>query len=182
MGLDDRLHQAQTQAQTPFCATGIAAKQPIEDPRKLVRGNAGACVVYSQNGSIALASNVHVHTATRRRVFDGVVDQVRRDLFEPRPIRRDDDLVGSAGGQGDTLRIGDVARLIKETTVTVRWWQEEFCVFLRVDRSGSAQRVYSSRALETLREIQRLLRVELYTIAGAKRQLRLAAERQKGTG
>jgi DNA-binding transcriptional MerR regulator len=79
-------------------------------------------------------------------------------------------------------RIGDVGRLLNESTVTVRWWQEEFGAFLRVMRSGSEQRVYSSRALETLREIQRLLRIEMYTAAGAKRQLRLAAERQKGTG
>jgi DNA-binding transcriptional MerR regulator len=78
-------------------------------------------------------------------------------------------------------RIGDVARLLNETPVTLRWWEVEFAQWLKLEHSKSGQRVYTSQTFSTMAEIQRLLRVELYTAAGAKRQLRLASERAKET-
>jgi DNA-binding transcriptional MerR regulator len=80
------------------------------------------------------------------------------------------------------FRIGDVAHMLRETTVTLRHWEKEFAVWLQLDHSSTGQRLYSPRMLETLREIQRLLRIELFTIEGAKRQLRLAAERERRAG
>jgi len=74
-----------------------------------------------------------------------------------------------------TLRVGDVARMLNEPTHVLRYWEDEFAKWLPIERHRG-QRLYSPRMLENLREIQRLLRVELYTIEGAKRQLRLAAE------
>lgn len=76
---------------------------------------------------------------------------------------------------GRRWRIGDVARMLNEDTAVVRYWEQEFGAWLRPLRSKSGQRIYTVRCLETLREVHRLLRVELYTIEGAKRQLRLAA-------
>lgn len=75
------------------------------------------------------------------------------------------------------FRVGDVVRLLDETPATLRFWEHEFGNWLRPLRSKSGQRVYTAHCLDNLRTVQRLLRVELYTIEGAKRQLRLAAAR-----
>ena len=81
------------------------------------------------------------------------------------------------------FRIGDIARWLDETTPTLRWWEQEFGGLLgRVERSKSGQRIYSRHNAVKFAVIQELLRVELYTIEGAKRQLRLAAERERQTG
>ena len=67
-------------------------------------------------------------------------------------------------------RIGEVARMLGVKPHVVRYWEQEFGV--RPLRSKSCQRVYNWSQLQKLLEIRRLLKVELYTIAGAKRQLR----------
>lgn len=71
------------------------------------------------------------------------------------------------------VRIGDLARWLDVDTHVIRFWQDEFKAFTRVFRSRSGQRWYSREQCELFREIQRLLHTELYTIEGAKRQLRL---------
>ncbi len=55
----------------------------------------------------------------------------------------------------------------------LRYWESEFAYWLRVERSKRGQRIYTRRQVELLIEIRRLLYVELYTIKGAKRQLRM---------
>lgn len=78
------------------------------------------------------------------------------------------------------FRIRQVAKLLGETQPTLRFWEEQFRRQLGgVERAGSGkcgQRRYTRAHLEALRQIQRLIRVELYTIAGAKRQLRLIGD------
>lgn len=84
---------------------------------------------------------------------------------------------------GEWVRIGDLARQLNEPEHTIRFWEDEFAPQTQgVRRSKGDQRVYPPQAAELFVEIQRLLRVELYTIAGAKRQLRLAAERERQAG
>lgn len=70
------------------------------------------------------------------------------------------------------FRIGEVTELLGENDHTLRFWEQEFRV--RVERSKCGQRIYSRKTVELLIRIRRLLRVELYTIAGAKRRLRTA--------
>ena len=64
------------------------------------------------------------------------------------------------------LRIGDVARLLDVTVVTVRHWTTEFRVPIRL---LGGQRRFHRPAVARLRLIKQLLRTERYTIAGARK-------------
>ncbi len=57
-------------------------------------------------------------------------------------------------------------------THTLRYWEREFAEFLNPVRTKGGQRRYRPEDIEVLKEIKRLLKDELYTIAGAKRILR----------
>lgn len=67
--------------------------------------------------------------------------------------------------------IGDVSRMLGIEQHTLRYWEKEFKDFLRPHRVGNKNRVYSDEDLTVLRSIQNLLNVELFTIAGARRQM-----------
>ena len=69
-----------------------------------------------------------------------------------------------------SFKIGEVATMLGVATSLLRFWETEFRV-VRPRKSRSQQRQYSQADVERLREIQRLLKVEGYTIAGARRQL-----------
>lgn len=66
-------------------------------------------------------------------------------------------------------RVGDVARALGESTVTIRYWCEEFGVPTK--RSKGGQRWFDSSAVAAIGEVRRLLRVEGFTLAGAKKKL-----------
>ena len=66
-------------------------------------------------------------------------------------------------------RIGDVARKVGVTVVTLRYWEQEFR--LRPKRSKGGQRYYSPEQVSKLRSIKKLLHTRLYTVAGAKKKL-----------
>ena len=68
--------------------------------------------------------------------------------------------------------IGQVASKIKVNTSTLRYWEEEFGE-LCTKRSHKGNRLYAERELIHIKHINHLLHIELYTIAGAKRQLEL---------
>jgi len=74
------------------------------------------------------------------------------------------------------LPIGEIIKELKEEPHTIRFWEDQF--FLSIHRSSKGYREYSAEDFDKIREIHRLLRVELYTIEGAKRQLRLAKRGQ----
>ncbi len=76
-------------------------------------------------------------------------------------------------------RIGDAARFVGVDEHVIRFWCEEFPGEVRPHRSASGQRWYGPEQIAKLTAIRELLHVELYTIAGAKRQLRLAREREQ---
>jgi DNA-binding transcriptional MerR regulator len=69
------------------------------------------------------------------------------------------------------LKIGEAAELLGVATSLLRYWETEFRV-LRPQKTRSNQRLYRPADIARLREIQRLLKVEGYTIEGARRQLR----------
>lgn len=56
-------------------------------------------------------------------------------------------------------------------THTIRYWEREFAEFLQPVRTAGGQRRYRPEDIEVLKEIKRLLKDEMYTIAGAKRKL-----------
>jgi len=68
------------------------------------------------------------------------------------------------------VRIREVADRLNESTTTIRVWSDAFDVpCLRVGN----QRRYNMTGLTALREVQRLLREEGLTWAGAKKRLGL---------
>jgi DNA-binding transcriptional MerR regulator len=66
-------------------------------------------------------------------------------------------------------RVGDVARELGVPDHVVRYWSDQFGV--RPGRQHGGHRVYSERNVARLKEIQRLLKEEKLTIAGAKARL-----------
>ena len=76
------------------------------------------------------------------------------------------------GFKDDTLNIGQVARKLHVETSTLRYWEKEFPEFLCPRRSPGGQREYTARDVRGIREIYRLVHVELFTIEGARRQLK----------
>lgn len=71
-------------------------------------------------------------------------------------------------------RIGDVARQLDVEPHVVRHWESEFRI--RPLRSKKGQRVYAPQHLGKLRLIKWLLYTELFTVEGARRQLKRLSE------
>ncbi|MCX7924869.1 MAG: MerR family transcriptional regulator [Fimbriimonadales bacterium] len=67
--------------------------------------------------------------------------------------------------------ISTASFLVGVETHTIRYWEREFAEFLNPVRTEGGQRRYRREDIEVLQEIKRLLKEELYTIAGAKRIL-----------
>lgn len=79
--------------------------------------------------------------------------------------------------------VGEVAKELEVATSCVRFWLQEFGMDEKVKRGYNhhgADRRLTRGEIDQLKEIKRLLTVELYTIAGARRQLRLQVERKLG--
>ena len=69
--------------------------------------------------------------------------------------------------------IGEVSRILDVESHTLRYWEKEFKDFVKPRRVSKKNRVYSEGDIDTLRAIKELLNVELFTIAGARRQMYL---------
>src|SRR5579871_3047383 len=68
------------------------------------------------------------------------------------------------------FKIGDVARICKVETYVLRFWETQFPQ-LKPNKSGTGQRLYRRRDVETALEIKRLVHGEGYTISGARQAL-----------
>lgn len=71
------------------------------------------------------------------------------------------------------LSIGDVAKFLKVPTHTIRYWEKEFIEFLHPSRTVGKQRRYTEDDLNKIKKIMQLLKEDGYSIAGAKRMLRM---------
>ncbi len=69
------------------------------------------------------------------------------------------------------LSIGDVAKLLNIPTHTLRFWENEFAQFLHPVRTVGKQRRYTDEDIKTIEKIAHMLRIDKYSIAGAKRAL-----------
>ena len=76
------------------------------------------------------------------------------------------------------FKIGEVSEIIGVEPYVLRYWETEFPA-LKPSKSRSQQRMYRKRDVELLIEIKRLLYDEMYTIAGAKKQLTKSGENLK---
>ena len=54
---------------------------------------------------------------------------------------------------------------------TLRYWEREFDMFLNPERTEGGQRRYRPQDIQTVFTIKRLLRDEMFSIAGARRHL-----------
>jgi DNA-binding transcriptional MerR regulator len=68
------------------------------------------------------------------------------------------------------FRIGEVARLCGVETYVLRFWETQFPQ-LKPNKSGTGQRLYRRRDVETALEIKRLVHGEGYTLSGARHAL-----------
>jgi DNA-binding transcriptional MerR regulator len=73
------------------------------------------------------------------------------------------------------FKIGEVAKLLEVEPYVLRYWETEFDV-LEPDKTKSGQRVYQRDDIELLLQIRSLLYEEMFTIAGARRQLERSRE------
>lgn len=71
------------------------------------------------------------------------------------------------------LSIGDVSKITGLPAHTIRYWEKEFKDFLSPERTPGAQRRYNEQDIHIIEEIRHLLKVEGFSIAGARRQLSL---------
>lgn len=68
------------------------------------------------------------------------------------------------------FKIGEVAKLLEVEPYVLRYWETEFDV-LAPEKTKSGQRVYQRDDIELIFQIRALLYEEMFTIAGARRQL-----------
>ncbi len=68
------------------------------------------------------------------------------------------------------FKIGDVARICGLETYVLRFWESQFPQ-LKPNKSGTGQRLYRRRDVETALEIKRLVHAEGYTLSGARQAL-----------
>ena len=69
------------------------------------------------------------------------------------------------------FKIGEVAELAGVEQHVLRYWEDEFEI-LQPNKNRAGQRLYEKKDVELILEIQRLLYLEKYTIAGAKKKLK----------
>ena len=67
--------------------------------------------------------------------------------------------------------IGDVSELVGLKPHVLRYWEKEFDV-LSPRKNEAGQRIYAPEDVAVVRRIQHLLKVEKYTIAGARQVFR----------
>lgn len=66
--------------------------------------------------------------------------------------------------------IGSVASMFNVATAVIRYWEVEFEIKTKKTKRGFRQ--YMKEDIETIRKIHHLLKVELYTIPGARKRLK----------
>lgn len=69
------------------------------------------------------------------------------------------------------FKIGEVAEVAGVEQHVLRYWEDEFAT-LQPNKNRSGQRLYEKKDVELILEIQHLLYMEKYTIAGAKKKLK----------
>ena len=73
--------------------------------------------------------------------------------------------------QLQTFTIQEVSQMLSITKPTLRFWEREFKNFLEPLRTPGNQRRYDEEAIENIKRINHLVKVEGFTIEGAKKKL-----------
>ncbi len=72
--------------------------------------------------------------------------------------------------------MGEVAQLLGENTSAIRYWSNYFEKFIKPDRNAKGNRLYHPEDVETLQQIQFLVKKQGLTLEGAA--LRLQQDRR----
>lgn len=78
----------------------------------------------------------------------------------------------------NAVSISVAARITMVEVHTLRYWEREFSDYLSPERTEGGQRRYRPEDIQTLFIIKRLLRDEMFSIAGARRHLKRVLETQ----
>ena len=78
--------------------------------------------------------------------------------------------------QCKTYSIGQVHAITGIPKPTIRFWEKEFNEYLRPERTSGNQRRYDEEMISRLEKINFLVKVQGYTIDGAKRKVELLDE------
>ena len=76
------------------------------------------------------------------------------------------------------FKIGEVAAIVGVQPYVLRYWESEFSV-VRPSKTRSKHRLYRRRDVESLLQIKHLLHDERFTIAGARRRLKLLQKEER---
>jgi DNA-binding transcriptional MerR regulator len=68
-------------------------------------------------------------------------------------------------------RIGDVANMLDLKPHVLRYWETEFSSFILGEKTEGGQRLYSQQDIDLFDQVKKLLYIEGYSIAGAKKKL-----------
>ena len=68
--------------------------------------------------------------------------------------------------------VGEVSEILGESTSLVRFWANEFPKFIRPQRNGKGNRLFSKEDVETFKTIHHLVKVEGLTLEGAAKRLK----------
>ncbi|KAA0225229.1 MAG: HTH-type transcriptional repressor CarH [Fimbriimonadales bacterium] len=80
---------------------------------------------------------------------------------------------GHAKARSDAMSISAASAITGVEIHTLRYWETEFSEFLSPVRTRGGQRRYRPEDIQTIFTIKRLLRDEMYSIAGARRFLQM---------
>lgn len=81
-----------------------------------------------------------------------------------------------SGGRGErAVSISAASEITGVEIHTLRYWETEFSEYLIPGRTPGGQRRYRPSDIEAVFVLKRLLRDEMFSIAGAKRRLRQMA-------
>ena len=72
----------------------------------------------------------------------------------------------------ETFSIGDASRTLDIPSYTLRYWEKEFAFFFDTLRTKGNQRRYCDEDVNKFEQIHKMLKIDGYSIAGARRALK----------
>lgn len=81
-----------------------------------------------------------------------------------------------ANKSAQAMSISAASQITGVEVHTLRYWEREFEEFLNPERTSGGQRRYRPEDIQTVFKIKRLLRDEMFSIAGARRTLAKSGE------
>jgi len=83
--------------------------------------------------------------------------------------------LGRTGKGEKTVSISSVSKITGIEVYTLRYWEREFLEYLNPPRTEGGQRRYRPSDIQKVFTLKRLLREEMFSIAGARKYLKNAS-------